>query len=229
MERKILIVDDHPIYLIGIRRLLEQQGFGNISVAQDGSDALQQLIRNPPDMLILDLGLPLVSGWEILAWIRQRPLEMKVVVLSVSSDYHVFELWQKEIIHGYVLKEESFESFIEAVGVVCKGHKYISPLFKAQLQQQLEVSDLPARLSSSELRIVSFIAEDLSTRQISEQLAVSPKTVENQRNRIAQKIEALNPNRLKLKTWIKEHFHKMNFGIGKPVTDAQEERGGGAL
>jgi two-component system, NarL family, invasion response regulator UvrY len=178
---KILIVDDHPIVRAGVRRLLASEPGMEIAEAASGKEALTAARATPPDLVILDLNLPGMGGFEIIArLVRDRP-RPQILVLSMHDD-PIFAMRALEAgADGYVSKNAPPTQILEAVARLAKGQRYIGP----ELAQQLALWNSrttahPLKdLSRRDLEILRLLGEGQSIQQIADALGIGYKTVAN--------------------------------------------------
>jgi two-component system, NarL family, invasion response regulator UvrY len=178
---KILIVDDHPIVRAGVRRLLASEPGMEIAEAASGKEALTAARATPPDLVILDLNLPGLGGFEIIArLVRDKP-RPQILVLSMHDD-PIFAMRALEAgADGYVSKNAPPTQILEAVARLAKGQRYIGP----ELAQQLALWNSRAAahplkdLSRRDLEILRLLGEGQSIQQIADALGIGYKTVAN--------------------------------------------------
>lgn len=197
METRItvLIADDHPLFLSGVRRVIE--GVPSLEVvaeAGDGEKALAGIEALKPDLAILDIRMPGLSGLRVAREIQRRQLSTDVILLTMYDDEEIFNEALDLGVMGYISKESAVDDVAAAIRSVVQGHRYISPsLMDLALQRRVgksswSKSPLLSTLSPSELRILGLIAESMTSREIADALCISPRTVENHRAHISAKL-----------------------------------------
>ena len=187
---KILVVDDHPIVRAGVRRLLASELGMEIAEAASGKEALIAARATPPDLVILDLNLPGMGGFDIIArLIRDKPRPL-ILVLSMHDD-PIFAMRALEAgADGYVSKNAPPTQILEAVASLAKGQRYIGP----ELAQQLALWNSRAAahplkdLSRRDLEILRLLGEGRSIQQIADALGIGYKTVANNCGQIKAKL-----------------------------------------
>ena len=187
---KILVVDDHPIVRAGVRRLLASEPGMEIAEAASGKEALIAARATPPDLVILDLNLPGMGGFDIIArLIRDKPRPL-ILVLSMHDD-PIFAMRALEAgADGYVSKNAPPTQILEAVARLAKGQRYIGP----ELAQQLALWNSRAAahplkdLSRRDLEILRLLGEGRSIQQIADALGIGYKTVANNCGQIKAKL-----------------------------------------
>jgi DNA-binding NarL/FixJ family response regulator len=193
---KILVADDHPIMREGLKWILEKEFESSfIYEAKDGEEAFNLIKKNNIDIATLDIEMPLLSGLEVARKIKEEKLITKVVFLTMYNDEQMFDEAMNIGALGYVLKENAIENIVECIKQVVKGFNYISPalshfIVKREREYKKLAQNIPSvnDLTKSERIILRLISDDKTTKQISEELHISYKTVENHRNNIARKL-----------------------------------------
>lgn len=188
---RVLIADDHGIVRSGIRLLLERQpGIEVVGEAADGPEARDLTIRERPDLAIIDITMPGLSGLQVTRAIKMRAPEVAVLILSMHEDERYLFEALKAGASGYVLKRQADEDLVDAVRAVERGEPFLTPD-----AQRLLVKDLLERreepreeLTPRELEVVKLVAEAHTNREIAQLLELSEKTVENHRGRAMQKL-----------------------------------------
>lgn len=196
----IVLADDHSIVRQGLRTLLEAEpGFRVVGEAADGIEANQLVERLRPDVLVLDLRMPGLSGLEVAWQVRQRSPQTKVIILSMYAN----KAYLLEALHsgtaGYVLKKSTIEELVQAVREVTAGRRYLSPAFSDEealdLDQQstkAAVQDPFELLTPREREILQLVTAGYTSAEIAERLVVSPRTVETHRANLMRKLNLRN-------------------------------------
>ena len=192
MPITVFVADDHAIVREGLASLLAAQpDLSVIGTAADGRDALRQVAKLLPDVVIVDIAMPQMNGIEAAREIRGRVPRTRLVILSMhSSVEHVFHALEAGAA-GYVLKESAGKEIIEAVRAVHAGRRYLSPRVAEMMAEVVSrrSTDSPLnRLSGRERQILQLVAEGRSSAQIAATLHLSPKTVDTYRSRLMQKL-----------------------------------------
>jgi DNA-binding NarL/FixJ family response regulator len=189
----ILVVDDHGIVRDGIRSLLRRQdGMDVVGLAATGEQAVSAAQRLRPDLIIMDLVLPILNGIDATQRILASLPRTKIIVLSACyTSEHVYRALRAGA-HGYVLKEAAGSELVCAVRTVLSGKRYLSPSIAAVFSDVCP-NDAAAmspleRLSAREREVLHRTVEGLSSAQIALQLSLSPKTVDTYRSRLMQKL-----------------------------------------
>jgi len=188
---RVLIADDHGIVRSGLRMLLEQQGdIEVIAEASDGATARDMAIRERPDLAILDVKMPKLTGLQATREIREHAPDVSVLILSMYDDERYLFEALKAGASGYVLKTQADVDLLAAVRAVERGEPFLTPeaqraLIKDVLGQAAGRTD---ELTPREQEVVKLVAEAHTNKEIAEILHLSEKTVENHRSNAMRKL-----------------------------------------
>jgi DNA-binding NarL/FixJ family response regulator len=192
-KMKILIADDHGIVRSGLRMLLERQvDIEVVGEASDGAEARDMAIRERPDLAILDVKMPKLTGLQATREIRAHAPDVSVLILSMYDDERYLFEALKAGASGYVLKTQADTDLMEAIRAVQRGEPFLTPaaqqaLIKDVLERGHETEGEEG-LTPREEEIVKLVAEAHTTRQIAAILHLSEKTVENHRGNAMRKL-----------------------------------------
>jgi DNA-binding NarL/FixJ family response regulator len=194
---RILLVEDHAIVREGLRRVLEDRGFEVAGEATNGREAVIMAGELFPDVVIMDITMPLLSGIETTRRIRRASPGVKVIMLTIHDEetfvYKSFDAGAD----GYMVKEYAMEDLLEAIDTVMRGKVYLSPNFSSKVLEAYrklsksgskKVDDF-SRLTNREREILQLIAEGHTSKEIAAMLYISVKTVENHRANIMKKLD----------------------------------------
>ena len=190
MPIQILLADDHVMVRQGVRVLLERAGMAVMGEASDGQEALEIAQEQPPDVAVLDIGMPRLNGLETARRLREACPQTKIIVLSAhTEDPYVLEAMQAGAV-GYVLKTQPTLDLVQAIRHVLQGGMYVSPqVSRTVVTAYLGHADLPPDpLTSREREVLQLIAEGETTKEIAWRLELSVKTVESHRSRLMHKL-----------------------------------------
>jgi DNA-binding NarL/FixJ family response regulator len=188
----VVIADDHVIFRQGLLKLL--QSAENIDIVADtgsADEALRLIVEKKPDVAILDISMPALSGIEIMEAVQKKGIGTKIVFLTMHSDPLTAKRAIQSNASGYVLKDDAFEDLLYAVKAVASGGTFVSPsisekVLKLETGREKEDSILTGR----EREVLQLIGSGLTNKKIADKLSVSVKTVETHRTRIHQKLGA---------------------------------------
>jgi DNA-binding NarL/FixJ family response regulator len=202
-KRKVFIVDDHPVLRQGLGRLInEQPDLEMCGEADSPVETMKQLGVAKPDIVLVDLTLRGGDGLELCKQIRDRFVDLPILVVSMHDEGLYAERVLKAGARGYVMKQEPQETVITAIRTVAKGDVYLSAKMSAKLLRSFSGPKADAdlapldRLTDRELEIFRMIGEGQSVRTIAEKLFLSTKTVEAHKEHIKQKLNLRSSNEL---------------------------------
>ena len=194
---KILLADDHNVLRQGLRRILEEQPEVEVvGEARNGREAVALAASTHPDVVVMDISMPLLNGLEATRQILQKNPRLNVLILSMYSDETYVVQVLRAGARGYLLKDSAEEELIDAVRAVSKGQTFFSPKIKDMLlgdsMQRLReegVTDSYELLTPREREVLQLIAEGKSNKEAATALFVSPTTIETHRARIMEKLD----------------------------------------
>ena len=192
----VLLVDDHAVVRVGYRRLLERaDNVQVIAEAGTAAAAYQTFCQTPPDVVVMDISLPDVSGLEATRRLLLREPRARVLVFSIHDEPIFANRALQAGAMGYVTKASAPDVLVDAVRAVAKGERYLSPDIARSLalQQVSGEADVMQRLSDREFEIARLLAKGHSVRAVAELLCLNYKTVANYQTIIRQKLDADTP------------------------------------
>lgn len=193
---KILIVDDHALVRRGIKRLLEDlPDVMVIGESDSGEDALQKVKSLQPDIILLDIKMPGIGGWEVIRRLNKSANQVKIIALtSIATDLFPAKIFKLGV-QGYLTKESGVEEMAQAIQKVSKGEKYLS----SQIAQNMAMRSLDEqngspfdKISEREMQVTIMIASGMTVQEISQKLFLSTKTVNGYRYRVFEKLNIKN-------------------------------------
>jgi len=189
---RVVIADDHLLIRLGIKSLLNHLGdFEIVGEAQDGVLALELLREFSPDIALIDISMPRMSGIETTQIARREYPDLKIIILSALEAEDVVREAMRAGANGYILKDCLLDELSEALAMVGKGRRYVSPSLGLQAPaDELAAADSAAEgtLTARQMQILRLIAEGKTTKEIGKQLGISPKTVEFHRAQLMQRL-----------------------------------------
>ena len=194
---RILIADDHPLFRMGVRQELEScPDFELVGETGNGNDALNLIMKLNPDIAILDFQMSGFNGIEVVSKLREKKIGTQVILLTMHNEQKIFLKALHEGVKGYVLKDDAVLDIIDAVYNVVSGKTFISKSLSGILVEKLtnhtmnnKIGNLINRLTDSEKKILSLVAELKSNNEIAEELFLSKRTVENHKVIISHKLQ----------------------------------------
>jgi len=189
---KILIADDHPIVREGLKRIFAREPHMDVvAEAQSGRDVLDKIEREELDIILLDINMPGPNWLEVLKELKSRKPKVPVIILSMHKEEEYIVRALKTGASGYLTKESVMDELIQAVRKVSQGGKYVSAIAAEKLIDYLDTdSEVPLHraLSDREYEVMCLLASGKKTREIAEELFLSPNTVSTYRARIFEKM-----------------------------------------
>ena len=188
---RVLIADDHGIVRSGLRMLIERQGdMSVVGEADDGLDALQLTQAQHPDVAVLDVSMPRMTGLQAAREIRAHSPDTRVLLLSMHDDERYFFEGLEAGAAGYVLKRAADTDLIEALRTIAAGRTFLSDEAQVTLMREWEEGRAEPEdpLTPRELEVVKLVAEAYTNRQIADTLQLSEKTIESHRANLLAKL-----------------------------------------
>lgn len=194
---KLLLVDDHPIVLDGIKsHLCAQPDFEVVGDAANGQDALRKAKLTLPDVVLMDISMPHMNGLEAMANLRKQVPNAKVLILTMHDSKEYIAQVVRSGARGYLLKDSAPAELVGAIKAVHAGEVYFSPSVSRVLIEEMadgnkRSSDNPSPppLTDREREVLSLIAEGLLNKQIADRLGIGVRTIETHRERIMRKLD----------------------------------------
>jgi DNA-binding NarL/FixJ family response regulator len=196
---RVLLVDDHNLFRAGLRTQLEEAGIDVVGEAQTGSGALAEIRSTAPDVVVMDLNMPGLSGVEATRQIAFSAPASRVLVLTASDeDADVMDAIMAGAC-GYLLKEASIDELLAGIRAAAAGESLVSPAIASKVLHRLRETAgeareevAPSHLSEREMQVLRLIASGQDNAQIAAELHISPKTVKNHISNILMKLQIEN-------------------------------------
>ena len=193
----VLLAEDHTIVRQGLRLLIEAKGdIEIVGEAKTGREAVRMAGDLHPDVVVMDVAMPLLNGLQATRQILKTFPKMKILILSAHSDYEYIEQVVKAGALGYLVKQTSGEVLAEAIRELQKGKTYFSPSIAKRLKEEYQQTPgqpglqkkRAAQLTAREAELLQLIAEGHVNKQIASELGISIKTVEKHRQHLMEKL-----------------------------------------
>jgi DNA-binding NarL/FixJ family response regulator len=200
LSPRVLLVDDHDLFRSGLRTLLEEQGVDVVGEAETGTEALRLIRETAPEVVVMDLNMPGISGVEATRQIAMIAPLTRVLVLTISDqDGDVMDAILAGAC-GYLLKDSSIDQLMAGIRAAAEGESLVSPVIASKVLQRLratsasprEAATIRSELSDREVQVLKLIANGKDNGQIALDLHISPKTVKNHISNILMKLQIEN-------------------------------------
>lgn len=193
MPIKIAILDDHQIVIDGLKLLLSSHPqFSIVHESNNGFEMIDKLSEKPVDILLTDIMMPKIDGYEVAVMVKDKYPEIKVVALTMSGEGMLIEkMMEQANIAGYLLKTIDKKELVNALETIHKGIRYFSDEIMNELEsfQKIKKENESIHLTSREIEIIKCIAQNMSNKQIADTLFISERTVETHRKNIFRKTD----------------------------------------
>lgn len=207
-QNSIIIADDHPLLLKGLSDFLIERGYNVIGRANDGQEAYELIENLKPDIAVLDIQMPKLSGLEIARLCHNNNIETKIILITFHKEKALYSEAKDLNIFGYILKEFALEEIENCIKSVFQNIPYFSP----KILEMLSASETNPKgfdaLTPSEKKILKLIANDKTNKEIASLLFISHRTVEKHRSNIINKLK-LEQKTNSLLIWAKENQEKL--------------------
>lgn len=209
LNPSIFIADDHPILIKGLEDLLVEKGFKVVGSATNGQSAFNFILKNEPDIAILDVEMPFLTGIEVAKECMKNNLKTKIILITLHKEVELYLRAKKLNIYGYLLKEFALEEIEKCIQSVSSNAPYFSKKIKGKLGYTEESKKVLKELTSTERRIVKLISQHKTNKEIGHLLFISPRTVEKHRSNIINKL-GLEHRTGSLGIWVQKNKHLFN-------------------
>lgn len=205
MTKNIVIADDHPLLLKGLKECLEEGGFTIKAAVTRGQSALAAIRSHQPCLAVLDISMPDLSGLEVATLVRKENINCHILILSLYDDVGYIARAKQVPVDGYLLKENATQEVVAALNKIMSGGKYFDTIIEKKFHTEVSpLLELLRGLSRSELKIIKEIALGHSVQQIAELFFLSPRTIQKHRENISRKLD-INAAVQSLDQWASEN------------------------
>jgi DNA-binding NarL/FixJ family response regulator len=191
MPIQVIVADDHQLVRQGLRALLEREGFGVVGEAANGQEAVQLAEKLHPDVVVMDLAMPVLNGIDAAREIQKISPKSRTILLTMHTDRQYILEGLRGGAKGYVMKTHAANDLVRAIREAARGGTYLSPEISETViqayQNKTEIPDDP--LSARERQVLQLIAEGKTTKEVAGNLDISVKTAETYRTRIMEKLD----------------------------------------
>lgn len=204
MSSKIVIADDHPLMLRGLTDFISSKGYNIVASAEDGKSAYNLIVKHQPDIAILDISMPILTGLDVAKLCKNNSLNTKVILITFDNEEHLYDKAQEYNVFGYILKDFAIEELENCIASVTKGEPYFTEEMTQYLeskQNEVCVSQAIAELTKTECKILYLIAKKYNNVDIANTLDSSVRTIEKHRSNIVRKLD-LEQSTSALKLWV---------------------------
>jgi DNA-binding NarL/FixJ family response regulator len=198
---RLLLVDDHTMVRQSMRRAMEGEGFDVVAEAGDGEEGVRLAIELGPDVVLMDVSMPVLDGVDAAQRIRTQSPATQVVMLTMHADADVVRRALGAGAVGYLTKDCSIDEVAEAVRLAAAGEGAVSPALAAAMLREGQGAGAGGQqiLSAREIEVLQLVAEGKSPPEVATQLYISAKTVKNHLSNIYEKLDARDRTQAVLK------------------------------
>lgn len=194
---RIVIADDHPVFRFGLRQIIEAEPcFDIVGEADHGEGALDLIQKARPSIAVLDVAMPKMDGLALARFLQKEEMPVKIILVTMYREEKLFKKALEAGVKGYVLKDSAASDIISCIKAVAAGQNYTSPELTTYLVSRVRQVDAAKEprsgvdsLTATELRVLTLLAEYKTSKEIAQELFISPRTVETHRNNICQKLD----------------------------------------
>lgn len=210
-KKRILIIDDHPIFRLGLKELINQENDLQVcGEVETPTEALSTITDGSPDMVLIDLALEQEDdGLDLILQIRERFDTLPLLVISMYDESRYAEKAIRAGANGYIMKQEALNSVIKAIQVILNGNIYISrnimdDILIDRIHPESKSNSISNLLTEREMEVFYLIGKGKTTNEIADALFISPKTIGTYRERIKEKLSIKHSSELikKAVTWM---------------------------
>lgn len=187
MSTSIIIADDHPLILKGLKDFLLEKKFNVVASAKNGKEAFTLISAHQPDIAILDIQMPILTGLQVAEKCKEANLDTKIIIITFEKSETIYNKAKSLGIYGYILKEFAIAEIEYCITCVLREYHYFSP----ELIEYIEIKKTPEALKTltdSEIKVLKHIADNKTAKEIANDLSISNRTVEKHKSNIRTKL-----------------------------------------
>lgn len=203
MQASIIIADDHPLILKGLKDFLIEKEYNVLATAENGKKAFSLIKTHNPDIAVLDINMPHLSGIEVAEKCFDEGLDQKIIIITFEKDEALYNKAKELNIYGYVLKEFALNEIENCIESVINNTPYFSPELIKFLESEIPPEGFD-KLTPTEKKVIHLIADNKTGSNIAEILEISIRTVEKHKSNIIKKLD-LPHKQNSLLIWAKDH------------------------
>jgi len=193
----LIVADDHPLIRIGLKNIILQiKNIRLVGEFDNGLDAFNYILKNKPDIAILDIDMPNLDGFEVCIKLREKHIQTKIIFLTMLNEEAVFDNAKKIGANGFILKNFALDELDKAIQSVVNNDFYINDNLRSNLTkkpskllQNEKTKELVSRLTTTEKQVLKLIADNNNSKKISEMLFTTENTIRKHRQNITKKLE----------------------------------------
>jgi DNA-binding NarL/FixJ family response regulator len=190
---RIVLADDHRLFREGLRRLLElESDIEIVGEAKDGADAVEMVLATDPDIVLLDINMPMMDGGQVIKKLKGSRVHSKFVAITAYDDAEHMAMLSSIGIQGYILKSSSTPDLLGALRSVYNGESYVDPKVAGKLlssfQKRKEEQDVMLLLTQREKEVLFWLSQGFNNAEISSRMVLSEKTVKNHVSHLLKKL-----------------------------------------
>ena len=182
---RLLIADDHVMFAQGLESLLHDE-FELLGTAQNGEELVQATLRAKPDVILVDISMPLLNGFDAVRRIKESGSDTKIIFLTMHDDATFLSEAFRCGASGYILKQAAGEELVNAIKEVAQGHNYVSPLVTDRPPEPLELYPQKTAITPRQREVLQLISRGLTMKEIASQLNISTRTAESHKYEMMQ-------------------------------------------
>ncbi|MBF7981192.1 MULTISPECIES: acid-sensing system DNA-binding response regulator EvgA [Rahnella] len=183
-----VIVDDHPLARMAIKNLLENEGITVVAEAGDGAQALQLVGEHSPDLVIVDVDIPVMSGIEVVEKLRKQAFSRIIIVVSAKNDLFYGKRSADAGANAFISKKEGMTNIIAAVHAAQNGYSYFPLSLQTFMGSLSSEQEMLQSLSSQEIKVMRYILNGDDNMKIASEMCISNKTVSTYKSRLMEKL-----------------------------------------